>query len=84
MANIPGLDTIRGLAGEPPEIIAIDKPELSKVQIAILALNPSFVALIPYCYKCKAPLTWIKEEPDDGRIFTCPSCGRVWVKGEGW
>ena len=84
MTIVKGLDTIRNLVGQPPEIISIDKKELTKAQLAIISMNPSFIALIPFCYKCKEPLDWIVEESTDGRIFICPKCGREWIKGEGW
>ena len=87
MIHIPGLDTIEGLAGDPPPEIKIDHKDLRKMQIAILAVNHNFIAMIPYCFKCKVPLIWHQppfEEGHEDELFTCPNCGRVWIRGEGW
>ena len=87
MTHVPGLETIKGLVGEPPVEIAIDKKVLATQQRLMQAWNSAFIAVIPYCYKCKAVLGWHQppyEEGHEDEIFTCPSCGRVWVRGEGW
>ena len=81
MTDTPGVGTIMGLAGEPPAEIPIDRNVMASMQRAISAVNPSYIAIIPYCYKCKVPLTWRR---DGDELFVCPNCGRVWVKGEGW
>jgi len=87
MTDIPGLETIRGLVGEPPPEVKIDYKDLRSVQLAILAVNHTFIALIPHCYKCRVPLAWHQppyEKGHEDELFTCPNCGRVWVRGEGW
>lgn len=80
--EIPGVDTIMGLVGSPPDVIRIPYSDLAKCQYAIADANHVFVALIPYCYVCKVPLIWMRN--NDDRIFRCPQCSRLWVKGDGW
>jgi hypothetical protein len=80
---IPGLETIRGLVGEPPREIPVDIETMSEQQVLMQDWNSSFVAIIPYCFKCKAPLTW-HTPPDEDLLFTCPTCSRRWIKGSSW
>lgn len=87
MTDIPGLEAIRGLVGEPPSEIKINYKDLYKVDVAISAINHTFIALLPFCFKCRVPLVWHQaplEEGHEDELFTCPNCGRVWVRGEGW
>ena len=88
MTDTPGLETIRGLVGEPPSEIPVNRKTMKTQQELMEAWNSVFIAVIPYCYKCKAVLLWhqppYKEEDNKDKIFTCPNCGRVWVRGEGW
>lgn len=79
--EIPGLETIRGLVGEPPPKIPVDKDTMMKQQMLMQEWNPVFIAVIPFCYKCKVPLVW-HTPPKSNTIFHCPQCGRIWVKGE--
>ena len=78
MDLVPGKDTIRGLAGEPPPEIKLCEKLMRQQNLLTQLWNSSFVAIIPYCFKCKVALDW-HVPPDDGEVFTCPSCGRVWV-----
>lgn len=80
---VRGLDTIRGLVGEPPREIPIDRETLSEQQVIMQDWNHSFIAIVLYCYKCKAPLTW-HTPPEEEILFDCPNCGRRWVKGVDW
>lgn len=80
---IPGLETIRNLTGQPPMEIPIDKDTVVKQQEIMQGWNGSFIAVIPYCYKCKMPLTW-HTPPDTDELFHCPNCQRKWVKGSDW
>jgi len=87
MTLVPGLETIRGLVGEPPIEIPINKKTMGTQQKLMEAWNTAFIAVIPYCYRCKVPLAWHQppyEKGHEDELFTCPSCGRVWVRGEGW
>lgn len=78
----PGLETIKGLAGEPPMKAKIPYKLLKKQQMLLFEWNPFHIAIIPYCYKCKEPLTW-HHEPSD-TIFHCPKCNREWIKDDSW
>ena len=81
--DVPGLDTIKTLTGEPPVEIPIPHKLMKTQQISMQGWNACYIAIIPYCFKCKHPLVW-HTPPDGDELFTCPNCGRVWVKGEGW
>ena len=83
MADIPGIDTIRGLAGEPPVTIQVPYRLLETEQVAMQGWNSIYIAIIPYCFKCKEPLTW-HSPPKGENLFTCPKCGRIWMKGDDW
>jgi len=87
MTDIPGVETIRNLVGEPPPKIEVPYKLMSKEETLRPAWNHCFIAILPFCYKCKVPLVWHsapREEGHEDELFTCPNCGRVWVKGEGW
>lgn len=79
MTLVPGVDTIQGLVGEPPPEILIDLKMVTRQQVLLKQWNSSFIAVIPYCFKCKVPLVWHIPHGENDEIFTCPSCGRVWV-----
>lgn len=83
---VPGIETIRGLSGSPPMSIPITHDVLVELQYAMSDLNPSFIAVIPYCFKCHEPLIWIRcsDPKQEARLFRCGKCGRVWTKGEGF
>ena len=86
MTRIPGLETIMGLAGEPPPEIAIDRKTIIAQQKLVQIWNSAYIAIIPYCFKCKAPLVWHqapREEGHENEMFTCPNCNRVWILKEG-
>lgn len=80
---VRGIDTIRGLVGEPPKEIQIDRETLSEQQVLMQEWNHLFIAIVPFCFKCRVPLTW-HTPPDTETLFDCPQCGRVWVKGVDW
>jgi len=81
VSEIPGLDTIRGLAGEPPQIIPVNKEVMVKQQHLMHEWNPVFIAVIPFCFKCKEPLVW--HTPIDGEVlFHCPKCQRKWINSK--
>jgi len=87
MTHIPGLDTIMGLVGEPPPEIKVPYKLVKTENSCQQGWNACHIAIIPYCYKCKAVLVWHRpphEKGHEDELFTCPSCGRVWVRGEGW
>ena len=80
---VKGLDTIRGLVGEPPKVIEIPY-ELQRAEtIAQQGWNTSYIAIIPYCFKCKEPLVW-HTYPKGKILFHCPKCKRRWIKGKDW
>lgn len=81
---IDGISTICGLVGEPARTIDISFKDLKGTQIAMVDMNHRYIALVPYCFKCKSPLHWVRGPKSEQRIFVCKSCNRVWTKGEGW
>ena len=78
--KIPGIDTIRGLAGLPPMLNIIPYKTMEDGTILQLAWNIAYIAFIPYCFKCKVPLDW-HLPPDNGKVFSCPNCNRQWILG---
>ena len=76
--EIKGVDTIQGLAGEPPKNIYIEKAILETGTRYMQILNAKYMAFVPYCYKCKEPLNWIVP-PDEDIVFRCPRCDRTWT-----
>ena len=85
MPLVAGIDTIVGLAGQPPAEIELDYDTVKKQQVLFSQWNGCFIALIPFCFKCKVALAWHtapREEGHENEMFTCPNCGRVWVLGE--
>jgi len=78
--RIPGLDTIQGLAGTPPLINIIPYKTMKSAVAIQQDWNATFIAFIPYCFKCKVPLDW-HTPPDNGKVFTCPNCNRQWMLG---
>lgn len=81
MTEIAGVDTIQGLVGEPPETIEIPFNLMYDTEITRPGWNKVYLAIIPYCFKCKEPLVWHKVERV---IFHCPKCKRRWVKSKNW
>ena len=87
MTQVPGVETIVGLVGQPPAEIPIDYNTVAKLQRLTPQWNTVFIALVPYCFKCKVPLVWHLQPYEEGHedeLYTCPSCGRVWVKDKEW
>jgi hypothetical protein len=78
-----GIDTIRGLVGEPPHEISCPMELVALEQGLLQAWNKVFIAVLPYCYKCREPLVW-HSPPDDDVLFHCPKCERRWIKDELW
>ena len=87
MVLVAGVDTIVGLVGEPPPEIEVDCKTMTTQQLLLQQWNGYFIAILPYCFKCKVPLAWHfapREEGYEDEIFTCPDCGRVWVQDKEW
>jgi len=83
MERVKGIDTIKeDITISPPKEIAINFGIMEKWQRAQSLLAPRWIAIIPYCVKCKTPLTWVMK--DERVLFECPKCGVVWVKENGW
>lgn len=80
MPLVPGVETIQGLVGQPPPEIPVEKGVRADQQRLLIRWNKVFIAIIPYCFKCKVPLVWHMPPGEDNEIFTCPTCGRVWVE----
>jgi len=83
MELIHGIETIRNLVGEPPQQIPIDRETMTEQQVLMPDWNHMYIAIIPYCFKCKEPLTW-HTPPEDDILFDCPRCHRIWVKDSTW
>lgn len=81
--EVPGIETIMGLAGEPPQVIEIPYKLEKKQSLMVTEWNPIFIAVILYCYKCKEILIW-HTYPQGKILYHCPKCGRQWVKGADW
>lgn len=81
--EVNGVNTIKGLRGEPPQEIHIPHKLMHKQQVLMQTWNPCFIAVIPYCFKCRVPLVW-HQHPKNDILFHCPACRRRWVKGEDW
>lgn len=81
--EIPGLETIRNLVGQPPTEIPIERDTVVVQQEVMQGWNGCFIAVIPFCYKCKVALVW-HTPPDTDVLFHCPQCQRKWVKGSDW
>jgi len=81
--EVPGIETILGLKGQPPQEIEIPFKLQKKQALMVSEWNPVFIAIIPYCYKCKKPLVW-HTYPQGRILYHCPDCGRKWVKGGDW
>lgn len=95
MTEVPGIDTIQGLVGSPPQVIELSYLTVKAAEKLRQVWNTKFLAFIPYCFSCKEPLVWhinrsgintsgeyVKGE--DSVIFHCPKCGRKWIKDEEW
>jgi len=81
--QVNGIDTIQELAGGLPKKILLPFNLEEKQQVLQQAWNMRYVAIVPFCMKCKAPLVW-HTHPDGEVLFHCPNCKAAWVKGEGW
>lgn len=79
MTEVAGIDTIRNLVGEPPMGINLDRKVVEAQQKLMAAWNSSYIAIIPYCYRCREPLTWHEAPREDDIIFHCPRCKRIWM-----
>jgi len=80
---VGGLETIPELSCNVPERIHVPfKLEYKQLSLQ-QGWNSCFIAIIPYCFKCKVPLVWHRY-PDGEVLFHCPECGRRWVKGDDW
>ena len=77
---IKGVDTIAGLAGNPPNVIPIPLEIIKKGTSLLTKWNSYHLAFIPYCFVCKEPLDW--AQGDKEVVFICPKCDRRWVLDE--
>ena len=87
MTLVPGIETIRGLVGEPPAEIEVAYKTMLSQQRLLQQWNTHYIAIVPYCFKCKVPLAWHmapREAGAEDELFTCPNCGRVWVEDKEW
>ncbi len=78
---INGVDTIRPLVGNLPTELTIPRELVKAAELVRQGWNLKYVAVVPYCFKCKCPLNWhIHEEipASDNIIFDCPQCHTVW------
>jgi len=82
--EIPGIETIRGLVGEPPREIKIPFKLMLDLETSRPSWNACFVAIIPYCFRCRELLVWHSPPEKDGTLFHCPKCSRRWIKGDQW
>ena len=80
---INGVDTIRELNGNPPKETKTSYNLLYNQQTLTQGWNSVYIAIIPYCFKCKVPLVWHHYSPD-GILLHCPGCNRKWTKDKDW
>ena len=78
MREVPGIETITGTVGSPPDEITIDKSLIRKGTELMRQWNSKYLAFLPYCYSCKEPLNWYNPLTEEGYIFRCPKCNRKW------
>ena len=81
--QVNGVDTILDLDANLPRKIPLSFGLEEKQQVLQQAWNMRYVAIVPFCIKCKVPLVW-HTHPDGEVLFHCPICEAAWVKGEGW
>ena len=81
--KVNGLDTIVGLVGEPPKTMKVPYELQRSEGIALQGWNAIYIAMIPYCFKCKEPLVWHRY-PQGKVLYHCPKCKRRWIKGKDW
>lgn len=80
--EINGVNTIQEIIGAMPKELEIPF-NLQKRQTTLQpAWNATYIAIIPYCFKCKIPLVW--HIHPENVLFHCPKCRARWIKGEGW
>lgn len=92
MGEIKGIDTMSGLAGQPPDRIELDYNSVKAGEKLRQIWNSKYMGLLPYCFSCKEPVNWITPLIPDiegvtlppDLLFRCPKCKRVWVKDEEW
>ena len=80
--QVNGIDTIQALSYSPPKKISLSYTLQKKQQLIQGVWNQCYIAIIPYCIKCRAPLVWHTSPKET--LFHCPSCGCEWIKGDGW
>ena len=79
----PGLDTIIGLVGQPPKTISVPYKIMRTEELLRQGWNGLYIAIIPYCFKCREPLVW--HNSSNGKVlFHCPKCKRKWLKDKNW
>ncbi len=83
MTEVAGVDTILGLVGEPPKTIEVPYNLMYDTELTRPEWNKVYLALIPYCFKCKEPLVWHRDEASR-TLLHCPKCKRRWVKSKNW
>ena len=80
--KINGIDTIQELKGTMPKTIEVPFNFQYTQHTLQQGRNTCFIAIIPYCFKCKVPLVW-HTHPQDV-LYHCPECKTKWIKGKGW
>ncbi len=79
--EILGIDTIRGLVGEPPKSIEMPYRYMEVGESLRQLWNSKHIAFLPFCFKCKFPLVWHTPPDEDRTIFHCENCHRKWTLG---
>lgn len=82
--EIPGVDTIQGLVGKPPEVIELSYSSVETADKIRQIWNSKYLAFLPFCFPCREPLVWHSPPDKDNVLFHCPKCGRKWVKDKDW
>ena len=84
MNEIQGIDTIRGLVGNPPKRISVSYDTIKVAEGLRQVWNSKYMAFLPYCFPCKEPLVWHNPPGRDNVLFHCSKCRRKWTKDKAW
>ena len=81
--EVDGVDTIVSLATNPPQKIELAFDLVYTEELLRSDWNASYIAILPFCFKCKTPLVWHRNTKS-GVLFHCPLCKRQWVQNNSW
>jgi predicted RNA-binding Zn-ribbon protein involved in translation (DUF1610 family) len=80
--QVNGLDTIQKLAVDQPKSISVPYGLQYSQTVIQQRWNSLYIAILPYCIRCKAPLVW--HTHPNSTLFHCPNCGTEWIMDKDW